>query len=250
MNDILLQRNRLKKSGLPGLLKMEISKINNQKNPNETLNNSILVISISVIIIIFFSACDMIVRPYQPGDVLLADDFSNNSNHWELYESADGSAVAFFQGGILVLLNAGQSEMLTTAAGEFSDSKINVTAEKISGSNNNMYGIICRYLNDKNYYGFLITADGYYGIFKVLDGNYQLLNAENLQYSDQIRQGESTNQLEVICRDNQLEIKVNGSEILSVKDQSFLSGKTGLFAGTYQEKNTAVLFDNYVVTFP
>jgi len=227
MNDILLQRNRLKKSGLPGLLKMEILKINNQKNSNETLNNSILVISISVIIIIFFSACDMIVRPYQPGDVLLADDFSNNSNHWE-----------------------GQSEMLTTAAGEFSDSKISVTAEKISGSNNNMYGIICRYLNDKNYYGFLITADGYYGIFKVLDGNYQLLNAENLQYSDQIRQGESTNQLEVICRDSQLELKVNGSEILSVKDQSLLSGKTGLFAGTYQEKNTAVLFDNYVVTFP
>jgi hypothetical protein len=41
---------------------------------------------------------------------------------------------------------------------------------------------------------------------------------------------------------------VNGQQVLSATDSSLTSGDIGLIAGTYDEGNVDVLFDNLVVT--
>jgi len=209
----------------------------------------------TVLIIVLFlsailSACSFTLRSLGSNDVLLADDFSKEIHNWDTYEGLAGSAVTYYQDGLLILLNAEQSDRTTTVGGVFPEAKISVTTKKISGSDNNVFGIICRYTNDNNYYGFLITSDGYYGIFKVLEGEYTLLDNDNLQFSEYIRQGKTQNQLEAICSNESLILRVNGTNLSIISDHTFSSGKTGLFAGTYEDKNTAVLFDNYVVIYP
>jgi hypothetical protein len=205
-----------------------------------------------LVLFLFFilSACSFKLRPYKSNDVLLADDFSEAIHNWDTYKGKEESAVTYYQDGLLILLNAEQTDRITTVSGIFPEVEISVTAKKISGSDNNVFGIICRYTSDRNYYGFLITSDGYYGIFKVFEGEYILLNSDNLQFSKHIRQGKIQNQLEAVCSSNYLILRVNNIDLSIVSDHSFSSGKTGLFAGTYGEKNTAVLFDNYVVIHP
>lgn len=196
------------------------------------------------------TSCNVIIRPYQSGDVLVADDFSESRHHWDIYKDADGSAVSYYQDGILILLNAEQTERITTLNNGFSDTRIEVTARKISGSDNNLYGIICRFADEQNYYGFLVTSDGYYMIYKVFEGAYESLSGENLLFSAHIRQADQPNQLEAECSGSSLALRANGFLLAEASDTSFSSGRPGLFAGTYQEKNTAVWFDNFVVSYP
>lgn len=196
------------------------------------------------------SACNVTIRPYQSGDLLFVDDFETKKKSWNVYEDLDGSAVSYFGHGLAILVNDAQVNQITTIAPLFSDTSIKVTAQKIAGPDNNLYGIICRYLNERNYYGLMITSDGYYGIFKLQEGNYLLLSDENLSYTNVIRQGKQPNLINAQCYKERLSLIVNGELIAEVSDDSFLKGGAGLFAGSYESPGVAVFFDNFVVMVP
>lgn len=186
----------------------------------------------------------------EPGTVLFEDDFSNPPNGWGT-AARDGGKISFIYDGMMFSVVEPNSMHLSVNKKELSDSRIEVDAILAAGSTNDNFGIICRYQDEKNYYGFLYSHDGYYGIFKLVNG-VMVMGSEdgNLGFSEKIRQGGAGNRLQATCEGDVFTLSVNDSVLAMVKDDAFKSGKFGLFAGTYDAPGSVVFFDNFIVKQP
>ncbi len=104
--------------------------------------------------------------------------------------------------------------------------------------------------DEKNYYAFVISSDGYAGIIKVEEGVYQLINSESMEFAPSVRQGEAINYLVVTCQYNFLKLDINGENQFSIQDNSFTQGDVGLIAGSFEEPGVDIFFDNLTVFQP
>lgn len=190
------------------------------------------------------------IDPPEPGDLLLEDDFSSNSNLWGITERAGGE-IEITYGGMIFSVYLPNFMFWSVTGGDYPDTRVVVDAVLVEGPVNDNFGVICRYQDEENFYGFLLSHDGYYGIFKYLDGKMIMTSAEgNLAFSEVIRQGGVVNHIEATCRENTLSLTVNDTLLAAVEDESFTSGKVGLIAGAYAEPGVTVLFDNFQVFQP
>ena len=208
-----------------------------------------------IVSIIFFLtiilACQFIKLPYSSGDVIFADDFSTSNENWDIWVKSDQSTVIFFEGGLIIMVSKPNLDIITTNKVSYSEMLIQTTARKRLGTNDNAYGIVCRYLNDRNYYGFLISSDGYYGIVKVIEGEYKLISSKNMEFDEGIHQGRGENSIIAKCEGNTLTLSINGVEKITVIDEDLTTGKSGLITGSFSEVDeTAVLFDDFLVMVP
>jgi hypothetical protein len=195
------------------------------------------------------SQVEYLLNPPQPGETILWDDFSNSNNGWNTWNE-DGSVVDYNSGGLRFYINPLNFDYWSTFPLNLKDVQVDVVASRVTGPDDNHYGIICRYKNRDNYYSLLISSDGYYGIVKVKDGNYSLLTGEDMQFSEAIQQGESTNYLRAECIGQNLILYVNGQKIAVANDTDLASGRVGLIAGTYGVEGVDILFDNFAVYQP
>ncbi len=185
----------------------------------------------------------------QRGEVLFQDDFSDPTSGWATW-SQDQSAVAYESGGLRFRINQPRYDYWSRPGKRFGDAILSVDATRVSGPENNDFGLICRYRNGDNFYAFLISSDGYYGILRVQDGQYQVISAESLQSSEVIQRGSAVNQLQAECNGPVLSLLVNGTLLARAEDSTFRSGEVGVLAGTYDEPGVEILFDNFIVIKP
>lgn len=211
---------------------------------------------ISLILLSTVTACDAVqqifVQPTieaPPGSILFREDFSSEKNGWKTWIE-DGSYVKYEGEGLHFFVGKPNYDFWSRPGYRFSDVIIEVEAIKIDGPDNNAYGVICRMVDEKNYYAFIISSDGYAGILKVKDGVYQLLNNETLDYSTSIVQSEAMNKITAGCVGNQLTMKINSEDVFSLSDPDFTLGDVGLMAGSYGEPGTNIFFDNLIVFQP
>jgi len=189
--------------------------------------------------------------PVNPsGSTLFSDDFNEASKGWGTMDRSGGE-IYFDYGGLVIKVNLADFMFWTVNGDDYSDTRIDVDAVLMNGPNNDNFGVICRYQDNQNFYGFLVTHDGYYGIFKMQDGSI-VLSSENgdLQYSESIRQGGVVNHITATCQGNDLQLLVNGDLLAEVADQAFSAGQVGLIAGAYDMPGVEILFDNFNVTQP
>ena len=184
------------------------------------------------------------------GDVLFSDDFSSNESGWVQVNDTNYTT-AYNNGAYQIVVH----QTYTDAWGNpgenpFTDVRVEVDATKNGGSDNNDYGIICRYLDTTHFYFAAISSDGYYGILKMSEGEYSVLGRENLIPSDLIAQGAATNQIRFDCVGSTLTLYINGTQVDQQFDEDYVAGNIGLIAGTYDEAGTDILFDNFVVYQP
>ena len=181
--------------------------------------------------------------------IVFADDFSNKLSGWKVLNQ-DNAFVAYEQNGLHIQVNRPNYTYWSTPGKRYANVVLSVDALKIGGPDNNYYGLICRYQDEKNYYGFLISSDGYYGITRIKEGQIVLLGHDRMVNSDLIQKGTSSNSLQAACKGNQLTLLVNNQALLTVQDEQFLSGDVGVIAGTYNQPGTDILFDNFVAYQP
>lgn len=186
------------------------------------------------------------------GGALLRDDFSEGRDcGWLTYEQAGGSIV--IADGVLTVSSSQPNEIRWTNPNrEFEDVIIQVQAQQVGGPDDNAFGVICRYQNDRNFYLFLISGDGYYVIAKYqTDSPVQYISGEGqFQYSDVINQGAALNSIEASCIGNQLSLKVNGIPLTTITDPTFVRGDIGLGASPFDPGATVIEFDDILVTAP
>lgn len=182
-----------------------------------------------------------------PETVKFSDGFSSENSGWEIGEY-DGGGIGYTQGKYYVTSVGNGSTMWGAAGRSFEDVSIEVDAEQISAppNNNNDYGVICRLQNDGGGYYGLVSGDGFYAILRESGGDaYDIL----VDWTDSrhVRQGNSLNQIGLVCKDSKISLFVNGQLLAETSDSMYSSGDVGFTATSYEPEGTEVHFDNIIV---
>jgi len=180
---------------------------------------------------------------------MFKDGFSAQNGLWRIHE--DKLSFSGYQDEQFRLwVNVPYYQFLSVPGLNFRDVSVFAQAEKQDGPENNLFGLLCRFQDSQNYYAFVIGSDGYYGVYKVVDGEKTLIGQQNLDFSENIHQGNAVNDLMAICQGNQLILIVNGTRLIQVQDDALAFGDVGLIAGNFSEAGVDILFDNFIVTKP
>lgn len=180
---------------------------------------------------------------------LFMDDFSDHNNDWKLAVT-DKGVVHYDGDSIRILINEPNATYWTTPGLRLTDSVVDVDATKVSGPSDNLFGIICRFQDERNYYSLIISTDGYYGILKVQDGVRTFLGSHQMQVTDLVQEDGKINHLRADCVDDKLSLYVNWTKLLEVKDDTFGYGDVGILAATRDSGGTDIRFDNFIVINP
>ena len=109
--------------------------------------------------------------PVKDAQTIFEDNFSDPNSGWDRMQSEAGST-DYEDGAYHIVVNEINTDYFATPYKNFSNVHIEVEATKIGGTDDNNFGIICRYRDEQNFYLGQISSDGFFGIFKVKDGEY------------------------------------------------------------------------------
>ncbi len=180
------------------------------------------------------------------SSILFMDDFSQTYGGWTTYTDAL-SFIGYAKGGFRLASTASNYQFWSVPGLNFIDTQIHVRAMKLDGSEDNLYGILCRYQDAGNFYALVIGSDGYYGIYKMFEGNLALIDQVHMDFSEVINRGDEPNDLTAICKGNQLLLIVNDTRLVQVQDDSLRYGDVGVIAGNFAEPGVDILFDDFIV---
>lgn len=185
------------------------------------------------------------------SNVLFQDDFSDTGSGW--YTLSDSDGVMDYSNGAFRMFVSSTDLLLFTTAGQSlqSDVVIDVDTVKAGGPDDNAFGVICRYVDTDNFYFFVISSDGYAGIAKYVNNELSVITGSGqMEATDAISQGASSNHIQASCVGSTLTLTVNGTQLYSITDTSFSTGDVGLVAKAFSEGGVDINFDNFIVSKP
>jgi hypothetical protein len=192
------------------------------------------------------SACALLELPAEPGSVLFQDDFSRASSGWDRYRDTIYSTDYTGEAYRIHVLQP-NTDAWANPGLDLTDAQVEVDATKAGGPDDNVFGLICRYQDPRNFYFFLASSDGYTGIGVYKDGRRRLLTDESLLPHPAVARGAASNHLRADCVGFRLEFYVNGQWVAGAAAAEWDHGDVGLIAGTYALGGTEILFDNFSV---
>ena len=175
-----------------------------------------------------------------------ADDFSNPASGWKTV--ADSAVKIDYQDGALHFKIDDLDTIAWSVPKEkrFGDFVLEVDATQVAGPNDNSFGVIFRYVDDRNFYRADISGDGYYALFKYKDGKWNKL--QDYVESAAVKQGQDTNHLQIIAKGDQFTFNANGQTLQTFTDKDFSNGDVGVTAGTlFDNAGVHIAFDNLTV---
>ena len=192
-------------------------------------------------------------QPLPRGEVLFSDDFSDSTSGWDVYRDEDAAANYYPDGTYHIRVMSDLMDAWANPGRKFpADVIVEVDATKVGGTDDNDFGLICRYQDSENFYYFFVSSDGYYAISEMRGGERILLNDKgSMLYSEEIPRGGATVHLQAACIGNTLSLWVNGKLFTQVQNDDIAQGgDVGLIAGTYDTPDTEISFDDFVVYAP
>ncbi len=174
------------------------------------------------------------------------DDFSNSSNGWKVVN--DKAIQIRYQDGALHFTIDDLDQIAWSVAGKrFDNFTLDVDATQLEGPSDNNYGVLIRYLDEKNFYRLDISGDGYFAVNKYQAGKW--LKLQDWTESAAIKRETATNRLQVIAHGNQFTFNVNGETVTTFTDDEFKQGDIGLTAGTlFDNAGVHIAFDNLTLS--
>lgn len=137
------------------------------------------------------------------------------------------------------------------AGGEmYEDVVIEVNTEQLGGTDDNLYGVVCRFVQDDDGsasgYALLISGDGHYGIADLSRRSLDFIL--EWHQSDAINEGQAQNTLRAVCVDDYLAVYVNGEFLGDVRNDDYQrAGQVALVVGTSEDQMTRVAFDDLTI---
>ncbi len=213
--------------------------------------SSIIILSLFLLSATWFlSACAIPLNFLQTsGGVLFQDDFSQPIGKWKRAYSFQASS-DYVDGFYSIAVHQPNSRAVSTPGLYFDDVRIEVDTKKVSGTEHNLYGAVCRYRDDANYYALLISSDGYYGIFANLNGKFGLIGVKLMPASNAIQPPPATNHMSASCNGDQLSLAINGITLTTQTDIQLSQGDIGLLVGSLDEDGVEIWFDNLSIIKP
>lgn len=184
-----------------------------------------------------------------PDNILFQDDFSDPRSGWDRISDPNG-ITDYADGVYRIFVNTINTDIWSNPNLDFGDVRVEVDATKVGGSDNNDFGVICRYQDPENYYFFIVSSDGYYGIGRFFQGKQELIGVDAMPPSEVIKKGNATNHLRADCIGSKLSLYVNNQFLTQVEDTAFTSGDVGLLAGSLDSPGVDIHFDNFKALKP
>lgn len=203
----------------------------------------------TLVLLVVCQSCTWLEPPVETGAVLFQDDFSRVASGWDRYID-DTYVTDYADGAYRIGIFTPETSAWARPHLEFSDVRIQVSATKADGSDNNVFGVLCRYQDAQNFYFFLISSDGYSGIGVYRDGVETLMSDDSMLPSEAILQGSTTNNIQAECIGDVLTLYINGVQEVQVQTTEWSQGDVGLIAGTYTQPGTEILFERFSVIKP
>jgi hypothetical protein len=176
------------------------------------------------------------------GKLLYEDNFSTSKGGvWG--GAVDANLSRYYKNGSYEMVVTPMNSWRRVQAGkEYGDIVLEIEATPKAGPNDNVYGVMVRWVNWSNYYNFLISGDGYYEMAKLKNNSW---STAGWNKSSAIKTGKATNLIRVVCNGDRFSFYVNDVLLQEYTDSSFPSGNIGLTAGTnYALGAVTVDFDN------
>lgn len=195
-----------------------------------------------------------VMNPYPSLKVqpLFGDFFRDNSSQWDL-DSQAGKYTAKIGGGNLTLQDANNTvlpEFLPTSQ-PFSNFKLLVDAEQVSGNAKNGYGVYIRAsVNQQGmlttYYRLELYGDGTYAIFKgMLDanGNPNPNAVKIVSYTPDaaVHKEGTVNHITVVANGSSITFIANNQPLYAFSDSAYTSGSIALFVSNPQDVPAGVV---------
>jgi len=198
---------------------------------------------VTLLVVMALAACG---GEGEGDDVVSFDDDFSAAGDWRTISDADVE-IAYVDGGLSILVKVLDRAAWTVAGRKFEDGVVSVNAKPIGGPDDNAYGLVVRHVDDRNFYRFEISSDGYFAV-QAPTGAFGWEFLVNWTESAAIHKGQETNHLKVECRGADIVFYVNDVELTRVQDDRYSEGDLGLIAGTfYDEPGTHILFDDFQV---
>ena len=185
----------------------------------------------------------------ESGQVLFEDDFTDHASGWEVVNNAY-ELKGYSTGGYMISVNQSESRAISTTNLNYTNSIINVETQKITGARETQFGLVCRVQDKFNFYAFVISADGYAGIVRVVDGVKELIGSSQFFRVEGILLDDGINQISASCVDDSFQLDVNGETIVTAQDTTISNGDIGLFVETFETAEAAVVFNDFVIIKP
>lgn len=179
------------------------------------------------------------------GSIIFQDDFSSIREAWA-WEDVEGS-VTHVSGELHLEVKPSEYFIWGVPSHNFTDVILEVDAMVITAAGDGDFGLICRYQDNQNFYGMEISEDGYYAVWKMINGEY--IPLVDWKYSSLINTDSSVH-LGASCVGSSLALMVNGEFLAEIQDNDLTSGDAGVVAGTWEFSPFVVGFDNFVVRSP
>jgi len=195
-----------------------------------------------LIVLAVLSACGPALTPLP-----FAEDFSTTTHGWKTAND-DAIKISQHDGALYFTIDDLDTIAWSTPKDKrFGDFVLDVDATQVDGPNDNTYGVIFRYQDDRNFYRLDISGDGYFAVFKRKDGVWT--KVQDYVESAAVKQGNATNHLQAIGKGKQFTFNVNGETVKTFSDGDFPSGNIGVTAGTlFDNAGVHIAFDNLTVS--
>lgn len=202
---------------------------------------------------ILFAACGRLGADGGQGeDVLFQDDFSDPlAGNWHLEADEQGQS-EIVDGSLMVRIQEPSTAQFVTLEGQvFTDFLLEADASQVGGQQGAGYGILVRMLAPGQFYRFEVTSNGEYVAERHDDeGSWERLS-DGWQSSPAILRGlHETNRLRVTAAGSTLSFYANDTLLVQVIDSTYDRGVVALEAGTFNQSETLVAFDNVVLRRP
>lgn len=185
------------------------------------------------------------------------EEFDTLPSHWStLYASGDSGRVEILNENSKLTFEVYSPItwiFIIYGAFEYESVYVETRIESL-GSYSNSMGLVCQYNEQEGWYEFNISNDGGYSVLFgqwLADGiaSYTPILSDT---SNQIVNGNSTNEIGLACHENVVELYINGNSIrnLNVEHIGLSGGKVGLSLGSFEEVPVILSFDWVKVSEP
>lgn len=179
------------------------------------------------------------------GQTVIYDDFSTNNQGW--HEFSDETVSSYFSNEkfFLQVIPEQYSFWVPLETSLYENIVINVDVNIEQAAHDGDIGVLCRYIDADNHYALEVSEDGYYTIWKRVNG--EVIYIVQWAQSDLIPTDGSPFVVNASCDGAQLSVGINGNLLATGTDTDFSSGGVGMIAGTWENPNLTVSFDNFEV---
>lgn len=198
--------------------------------------------------------------PLEPTSTLRAEmiyqDTFTAGDGWFTREGEDFS-FAYHDGRYLISVLQLNTSVWSTREGAIGDVLLEVEARREEGSEHGLFGLICRFIDARNYYALLMDDTGRAVIHRYENGSLKVLARSEPVPAGALPTAtvpppgqENVWRLQASCTDSTLSLSVDGRHLVSAHDEAYLIGEVGLAMATGLDGDLVVAFDNFKVFRP